>query len=286
MRKSINTIKKMRAEGKKITALTAYDYSTAQILDEAGLDIILVGDSLAMVALGHKTTHPVTVDEMLHHTKAVTRGAEKALIVADMPFMSYQHDLKDALVNAGRFIKEGGVQAVKIEGGSEYIISVVKRCTEAGIPVMAHLGFTPQALYTIGGYNVQGKTTALINTLVEQAIELQKAGAFSLVLEMVPEESARLITEKLNIPTLGIGGGRYCSGQILVTDDIIGKYGDFTPKFARKYADVASVMKEAVLNYKTDVQEGRFPDEAEVFHLEGEDKKFMELKKKFDEWHV
>lgn len=284
MRKTINSIKKLKTEGKKITALTAYDYSTAKIIEEVGIDIILVGDSLAMVALGHKTTHPVTVDEMIYHTKAVTRGAEKSLIVVDMPFMSYQHDLKDALVNAGRFIKEGGAQAIKLEGGSDYIISLVQRCTESGIPVMAHLGFTPQLLYTIGGYNIQGKRAELVNKITEQAVALEEAGAFALVLEMMPEESAQIITDKIRIPTLGIGGGRNCSGQILVTDDIIGKYGDFTPKFARRYADVGTITKEAVTNYKADVLEGRFPSEEEVFHLEGEDKEYFEQKKKFDQW--
>lgn len=269
---TLNTIRKRYAEGKKITALTAYDYSTAKTIDEAGIDIILVGDSLAMVALGYETTHCVTVDDMLYHTKAVTRAAKNSLVVADMPFMSYQADEKEAITNAGRFVKEAGASAVKIEGGYEHIDKVVKRCSEAGIPVMAHLGFTPQFLHTIGGYNVQGKNLETTEKILEQAARLQEAGAFALVLEMVPEESAKMITENLEIPTIGIGAGRYCSGQILVTDDIIGKYGDFTPKFARKYADISSIVKEAVLNYKNDVTEGSFPSDSEVFILNEDEK--------------
>ena len=262
---TINIIKKYKAEGQKIISLTAYDYSTAKVIDESGIDIILVGDSLAMVAQGLETTHPITVDEMIYHTKAVIRGAKRALIVADMPFMSYQADLKDALINAGRFIKEAGAHAVKLEGGNDHIITVVRRCTECGIAVMGHLGFTPQFLYTLGGYNVQGKTPEATSEIVRQAKELEKAGAFAIVLEMVPEEAAKIITDSLNIPTIGIGAGRHCSGQILVTDDIIGKYSDFTPKFARKYADVYSVIKNAVTSYKNDVINNNFPSGQEIF---------------------
>ena len=250
---TVNTIKKYKAEGKKITALTAYDYSTAKILDKSGIDIILVGDSLAMVALGHKTTHSITVEEMLHHTKAVSKGAKRPLIIADMPFMSYQADLKDALTNAGRFIKEANAEAVKIEGGYDHIITVTKRCTEAGIPVLGHLGFTPQFLHTIGGYNIQGKNLEAVEKILNQAIALEKAGVFGIVLEMIPEESAKIITENLTVPTIGIGAGRFCSGQILVTDDIIGKYENFTPKFARKYENIFLKIENAVTNYKNDV---------------------------------
>lgn len=273
---TINTIKNNKLENKKITALTAYDYSTAKIIDESGIDIILVGDSLAMVALGYETTHYVNMEEMLHHSKTVARGAKKALVIADMPFMSYQSDIKDALVNAGKFIKEAGVDAVKLEGGYDHIINVTKRCVESGIPVLGHLGFTPQFLLTLGGYKVQGKNMDALEKILEQAFELEKAGAFGLVLEMVPEECAKIITEKINIPTIGIGAGRYCSGQILVTDDITGKYGEFTPKFARKYADLASVVKNAVKSYKNDVQKGAFPSEDEIFKLDEEEKKRIE----------
>ncbi len=273
---TLNTIKKYRADNKKITALTAYDYSTARILDESGIDIILVGDSLAMVALGYETTHSVTVEDMLYHTKAVCKGVNRALIVADMPFMSYQADMKDALINAGRFIKEAGSHAVKLEGGYEHVVNVTKRCTESGIPVMSHLGFTPQFLFSIGGYNMQGKNREAMEKILEQALKLQSAGAFSLVLEMVPEECAKIITENLDIPTIGIGAGRYCSGQILVTDDITGKYRDFTPKFARKYADIGSIIKNAATSYRNDVEEGVFPSEAEIFNLDENEKKRLE----------
>ena len=282
---TINTIKKYKSEDRKITALTAYDYSTAKILDESGIDIILVGDSLAMVALGYETTHSVTMEDMIYHTKAVSRGVEKSMIVADMPFMSYQVDTKEALVNAGRFIKEAGAQAVKLEGGYDHIIDVIKKCTESGIPVLGHIGFTPQFLHSIGGYNIQGKTVELLEKLLEQALEIEKAGAFGIVLELMPEESARIITGNLKIPTIGIGAGRFCSGQVLVTDDILGKYKDFTPKFARKYADLTAVITEAVANYKEDVIKGDFPSETEIFNLKEEDKKSFEQKKKFEEWY-
>jgi 3-methyl-2-oxobutanoate hydroxymethyltransferase len=268
---TINTINKYKKEGRKITALTAYDYFTARILDEAGIDIVLVGDSLSMVALGHKTTHAVTVGEMIHHTKAVSRGVNNALILADMPFMSYQTDEIGAVNNAGRFIKEAGANAVKLEGGSDRLVNIVKYCVESGIPVCGHLGFTPQFLYTLGGYNVQGKNLESTKYILEQAKKLEEAGAFGVVIEMVPEESAKFITENLNIPTIGIGAGRFCSGQVLVIDDMLGKYQDFTPKFARKYADIASIANKAVSEYKEDVISGKFPAEAEIFHLNNEE---------------
>ncbi len=270
---TVNTLFKSKEEKKPIVCLTAYDYSTAKFMDEAGIDIILVGDSLAMTALGHETTHSVTMEEMLHHTKAVTRGAKNSLVVADMPFLSYQTDIKTAVYNAGRFIKEAGAKAVKLEGGSPYIAEVVSRCVDAGIPVLGHLGFTPQFLYTLGGYNIQGKNLESTEIILEQAKELQKAGAFGVVLEMVPEESTKLITENLDILTIGIGAGRYCSGQILVCDDILGKYSDFTPTFARKYADLQSVITNAFENYKNDVIKGKFPSGKEIFHLSDEETK-------------
>jgi len=274
---TLNKLLKYKKLGRKITALTAYDYSTAKVLDEIGIDFILVGDSLAMVALGHKNTLFITVDEMIHHTKAVTRGVKRALVIADMPFMSYQIDEKTALSNAGRFIKEAGANAVKIEGGSEHIINCVKRCVDAGIPVMGHLGFTPQFLQTLSGFAVQGKNSESAQKILEQAKALEKAGAFGIVLEMVPEESAKYITENLSIPTIGIGAGRHCSGQILVTDDILGKYQDFTPKFARKYAEIAEITKKAVSDYIEDVISEKFPSEQEIFQLdENERKKLYE----------
>lgn len=262
---TVNTIKNRKINGEKVTVLTAYDYSTAKILDESGIDIILVGDSLAMVAQGHDTTLPATVDEMIYHTKAVARGAKKAMIVSDMPFMSCQVDLKDALVNAGRFIKEAGAHAVKLEGGNAHIVEVAKRCVECGIPVLGHLGFTPQFLHAMGGYNVQGKSEEAAELIKNQALELERAGVFAVILEMVPERTAEGIGKNLAIPVIGIGAGRFCDGQVLVTDDIIGKFTDFTPKFARKYADVYSVIKKAVNDYKNDVISGNFPDEKEIF---------------------
>lgn len=269
---TVNTIQKFKKEGKPITSLTAYDYSTAKFLDEAGIDFILVGDSLAMVALGHESTLSLTVDEMLHHTKAVARGVKRALVVADLPFMSYQVSESEAVSNAGRFIKEANAGAIKLEGATELTINVVRRCVEAGIPVLGHLGFTPQFLHTIGGYNIQGKNVETTKKILEQAKALEEAGAFAVVLEMMPEESAKYITENLTIPTIGIGGGRYCSGQILVTDDLLGKYSDFTPKFARKYVDLASIIKDAFEKYKEDVITGIFPAEKEIFNLTAEEK--------------
>lgn len=268
---TVNTLLNYKCEGKKITALTAYDYSTAKILDESGIDCILVGDSLAMVAMGYENTLSVTVDEMLHYTKILTRAAKRALIIVDMPFMSYHTDEITALNNAGRFIKEAGAAAVKLEGGNNHIINCIKRMTECGIPVIGHLGFTPQFLHTIGGYNVQGKNFETTNKILEQAKLIENAGAFAIVLEMVPEEAAKYITDNLSIPTIGIGAGRYCSGQILVTDDILGKYQDFTPKFARKYADIASITKNAVSNYIDDVKSAKFPSEIEIFNLSQEE---------------
>lgn len=264
---TIKTINKYYKENKKITALTAYDYSGAKVLDEEGIDIVLVGDSLAMVALGYESTHCVTMDEMIHHSKAVKRGVINSLVVADMPFMSYQSDLAEAIKNAGRFIKEACVSAVKIEGASDHTVEVIKRCVESGIAVVGHLGFTPQFLHTIGGYNIQGKNLEATQQILEEAKKLQNAGVFAIVLEMVPEESAKFITENLNVPTIGIGAGRFCSGQILVTDDLIGKYSDFTPRFAKKYADIASILKQAVLSYKNDVINEQFPSEKEIFSL-------------------
>ena len=265
---TVNTLLKYKKENRKITALTAYDYSTAKFLDESGIDLILVGDSLGMVMLGYKNTLAVTMEDMLHHTKAVVNGVEKSLVVADMPFMSYQVDESSAVINAGRFIKEARAEAIKLEGGSKLVVDITKHCVESGIPVLSHLGFTPQFLNTLGGYNIQGKNNEAANKILEQAKSLEEAGAFGIVLEMVPEESAKYITDNLNIPTIGIGAGRYCSGQILVIDDILGKYPDFTPKFARKYADLASMIKQAVTSYKDDVISGNFPAQNEIFKNE------------------
>ena len=274
---NVNTFMKFKKENHKITFLTAYDYSTAKMLDDAGIDGILVGDSLAMVALGYEDTMKVTTEEMLIFTKAVARGVKSAFVVADMPFMSYHCSIEEGIKNAGEFIR-AGAKAVKIEGGSDYTAQLVKRLTESGIPVLAHLGFTPQFVNSFGGHYIQGKSAENTKKILEEARKMECAGAFAVVLEMVPEESAKYITDNLSIPTIGIGAGRYCSGQILVTDDIIGKYSDFTPKFVKKYTDIYTVIKSAVKEYINDVQTGTFPEEKHIFKLdETEGKKLYDI---------
>jgi len=271
---SVNTIQKLKNEGQKITSLTAYDYSTAKYLDEAGVDIVLVGDSLAMVALGYETTHAIGMEEMLVFTRAVAKGATRSLVAVDMPFMSYHTDVATAVKNAGEMIRVGA-RAVKIEGAGKYILEVIERCVQSGIPVIGHLGFTPQFLNTLGGYNIQGKSFGATLEILEQAKKLEKAGVFAIVLEMVPEESAKYITDNLTVPTIGIGAGRYCSGQILVSDDVFGKFSDFTPKFARKFGDLKSLIQESAKNYVEEVKNGSFPSEAEVFKLSEEELKHL-----------
>ena len=273
---SVNTLQKYKDNGEKFSMLTAYDYSTAKYFDEAGIDVLLVGDSLSMVILGYDSTTKVSMEEMTVFTKAVARGANRAFIVADLPFMSYHTSLESALTNAGSMIKNGA-NAVKIEGCSEHILNVVKRCTESGIPVMGHLGFTPQFLNTIGGYNIQGKSYDSTLAILEQAKKLEQAGAFSVVLEMVPEECARYISENLNIPTVSCGAGRYCTGQVLVSDDMLGKYSDFKPKFVRRYADMKSLILDAAKQYDFDVKNGKFPADDEVYTLPEDELKQLEL---------
>lgn len=273
---TVSTIMKYKKEDKKITMLTSYDCSTARYVDEAGIDTILVGDSLGMVVLGYDTTLKVTLDEMKIFTSAVARGAKRAMVIADMPFMSYHSSIEKATENAGELIR-AGAQAVKIEGGTDYIVEVTKHLNEMGIPVVAHLGFTPQYLNTIGGYSVQGKSFDCTVRILEQAKKLQNAGAFMLVLEMVPEESAKYITEQLEIPTIGIGAGRYTSGQVLVVDDILGKYGEFKPKFARKYADMKSEIFDVASRFRNDVENGLFPSDDEVFKLNDEQRAKLEF---------
>ena len=266
---TVSTILKKKNEGKKITMLTAYDCSTAKYVDEAGVDTILVGDSLGMVVLGYDSTLKVTMDEMKVFVGAVSRGARRAMVIADMPFMSYHCSIEKATENAGELMR-AGAQAVKIEGGTDYIVDLTRHLNNMGIPVCAHLGFTPQYLNTIGGYKVQGKSFDCTLRILEQAKKLEAAGAFMVVFEMVPEESAKYITEQLNIPTIGIGAGRYTSGQVLVVDDILGKYGEFKPKFARRYADLRAVIKDAASEYVADVEQGTFPSDDEVFKLDDE----------------
>lgn len=272
---TINTLLKRKKDGQKITMLTAYDFSTAKYFDEAGIDTILVGDSLGMVVLGYDSTHHVTMEEMKIFTSAVCRGAKSAFVVADMPFLSYQVSVEEALKNAGELIK-AGASAVKLEGGDDFIVNVVSRMHDTGIPVVAHLGFTPQYLHVLGGYRIQGKSMEAAEFILEQAKKLEKAGACALVLEMVPEEAAKYITENLNIPTIGIGAGRYTDGQVLVCDDILGKYSEMTPKFARKYSDLKTEITNAAKSYISDVTSGAFPAENEIFHLSEEEANKLE----------
>ena len=258
MRVTITEIKEMKQKKEKIPMLTAYDYVTAKIVDEVGVPLILVGDSLGMVMLGYESTIPVTMEEMLHHTKAVVRGTTNALIVGDMPFMTYQTRVSDALRNAARFIQEGGAQAVKLEGG-ENVAEVVRRLVDCGIPVMGHIGLTPQSIYQLGGYKVQGKTSEVAKKLLKDAQILEEAGAFAVVLECTPAALSKLITEKIGIPTIGIGAGPDCDGQVQVISDILGLYTDFVPKHAKQYARLAEVMKTAVTDYVTEVKSVSFP---------------------------
>ena len=254
-----------QSQSNKIVCLTAYDYPTARLLDEAGVDVVLVGDSLAMVALGHDSTLPVTLDEMLHHARAVRRGVRRALLVADMPFGSYHADTPESLRNAVRFVKEAGVEAVKVEGG-ERRLELIARLTEAEIPVMGHIGLTPQSVNALGGYRVQGKTTDSAEQLLRDARAVEAAGAFAVVLEAVPRELATQITRELRIPTIGIGAGPDCDGQILVVNDMLGLTFEPTPKFARQYANVGEIISKAVREYCADVRSGSFPSDAESYH--------------------
>ena len=258
MRVTITDIKAMKQKGEKIPMLTAYDYVTAKIVDEAGVPMILVGDSLGMVVLGYESTIPVTVDDMLHHTKAVARGAKRALIVGDMPFMSYHVSMADALHNATRFIQEAGAQAVKLEGG-EAVAGTVKRLVECGIPVMGHLGLTPQSINQLGGFKVQGRGLEGARRLLNDARILQEAGAFAIVLECTPASLSKLITQKVGIPTIGIGAGPDCDGQVQVISDLVGLYTDFVPKHARQYAKLAGQIQAAVSSYAADVKAVAFP---------------------------
>jgi len=253
------------SNSKKITCLTAYDYPTARLLDEAGVDVILVGDSLGMVVLGHENTLSVTVEEMLHHTRAVRRGTRRALVVADMPYGSYHTDLGESLHNAMRFVKEAGAEAVKVEGG-ERRLELISRLTEAEIPVMGHVGLTPQSVNTLGGYRVQGKTADAAEQLIRDARAVEAAGAFAVVLEAVPRELAAQISQELRIPTIGIGAGPDCDGQILVVHDLLGLTFGQTPKFARQYANVGQIISKAVREYCEDVRKGGFPSDAESYH--------------------
>lgn len=261
---TVRTIQKYKESNEKFSVLTAYDYSTAKYLDEAGIDIILIGDSLAMVALGYETTNSVGVDEMSIFTRAVAKGVKNAMVITDMPFLSYHTDIPTAVKNCGNMIKLGA-NGVKIEGYSNYILDIIKRLVDSGIPVMGHLGFTPQFLNTLGGYRIQGKTQKAADEILKQAKQLEKAGVFSIVLEMVPQDSAKYITKNLKVPTISCGAGKYCDAQVLVSDDIFGKFSDFKPKFARKYADMKNLILDCAKQFNEDVKSGKFPSDEEIF---------------------
>ena len=263
---TVNSLMKMKEEKNKITMLTAYDYSTAKIMDESGIDMILVGDSLGMVVLGYEDTLSVTMDDMVHHTAAVARGAKNAMVVGDMPFMSYQTSVYDAVLNAGRLMKEGRANAVKLEGGAT-VAPQIKAIVEAGIPVVAHLGLTPQALNALGGFRVQGKDEETAKKLLADAYAVQEAGACAVVLECVPAKLATLISEKLSIPTIGIGAGAGCDGQVLVYQDMLGMFDNFKPKFVKEFANVGKLMREGFEAYIKECKDGTFPAKEHTFAI-------------------
>lgn len=263
---TVPSIREMKARGEKISMLTAYDTPFARILDGAGVDILLVGDSVGSVVAGYPNTLPVTIDEMIYHTRAVVRGTKRALVVIDMPFMSYQISVEDAKRNAGRMIKESGAEAIKLEGGVA-VKQVIQAIVGIDMPVMGHIGLTPQSIHQMGGYKVQGKIEQQRRKLVEDALAVEEAGAFSLVLECIPAELGQEITEKLSIPTIGIGAGVHCDGQVLVIHDLLGLLGEFRPKFVKSYVDLREVISQAVDDYIKEVREGTFPTEEHSFHL-------------------
>jgi len=255
-----------KKEGRRITMLTAYDYPMARMIDEAGIDSILVGDSLGNVVLGYDSTIPVTMDDMIHHIKAVTRAVKRAMVVGDLPFLSYHLSREESVRNAGRILQEGGARAVKLEGGRE-VAEAIRAMVAAGIPVMGHLGLTPQSVNQMGGYRVQGRDEAAARRLIEDALAIQEAGVFAVVLECVPVPLAKLLTEKLEVPTIGIGAGPYCDGQVLVTHDMLGMYGGFSPKFAKRYVQLHEDISRALRAYREEVQEGGFPGPEHGFEM-------------------
>lgn len=267
MKNTVATIARMKKNGEKITMLTAYDYSTAKLVDQAGINSILVGDSLGMVMLGYPDSTRVTMEDMLHHVKAVVRGSENALVVADMPFMSYQTSVYDAVKNAGRFIQEGGAGCVKLEGGVS-VAEQIKAIVDAGIPVCGHIGLTPQSINAFGGFKVQGKTMETAKKIIEDAVAVEKAGAFMVVLEGIPKDLADIITNMLTIPTIGIGASNSCDGQVLVYQDMLGLYSDFTPKFVKKFDNLGERMVEAFKKYDEEVKNGTFPEECHTYKID------------------
>ena len=261
---TVRTLAKYKDNGEKFSVLTAYDFSTAKYLDNAGIDVILIGDSLAMTALGYEDTYSVGVEEMSIFTKAVAKGASRAMVVTDMPFMSYTIDIPSALTNIGNMVKNGA-NAVKLEGCNDYIEELIECTINMGVPVMGHIGFTPQSQNVIGGHIIQGKTEDSAYELLKQAKKLEKAGVFSIVLEMVPEEVAKHITENISVPTISCGAGRYCDGFVMVCDDLFGKFDAFTPKFARKYGDMKSLITDCAIKYIQDIKNKNYPNENEVY---------------------
>ncbi|OLD14810.1 MAG: 3-methyl-2-oxobutanoate hydroxymethyltransferase [Crenarchaeota archaeon 13_1_40CM_2_52_14] len=276
---TIADFSKMKAEGRRIVMVTSYDYPTSIIADDVGVDSILVGDSYGMVVLGYDTTIPVTVEELLPVCQAVKRGASHSLLIGDMPFLSFQISEEDAIGNAGRFIKEGRMEAVKIEGGKD-MAHIAKAVANTGIPVLGHIGLTPQTATLHGGYRIQGKNAHSGKELIEDAKSLEAAGVFGIVLEMITEEVARVITQTVSVPTIGIGSGRYCDGQILVLHDILGLYPRFVPKFAKRYTDLASTIKGAIGEYTSEVRHGTFPEEKHVFKMDDAERSKLDLRQK------
>lgn len=264
-----STVRQMKIEGRPITMLTAYDYPIAKMVDEAGIDLILVGDSLGNVVLGYDSTLPVTMEDMIHHVKAVCRGASRAMVVADMPFLSYQVSVEEAVRNAGRFLKETGAQSVKLEGGRE-VAGAVRAIVNAGIPVMGHLGLTPQSIHQLGGFKVQGKDESAAKKLIADAKALEEAGVYSIVLECVPKPLAKMLTDMLKVATIGIGAGPHCDGQVLVTHDLLGLYPGFTPKFVKKYVNLHENIEAVLKQYKLEVEERSFPGPEHCFGMSEE----------------
>lgn len=267
MKNTVATFKKAKENGEKLTMLTAYDYSTAKLMDEAGVNSILVGDSLGNVMLGYENTLSVTMEDMIHHIKAVKRGVKNALIVGDMPFMSYQVSTEQAVENAGRLIKEGGADVVKLEGGAD-VCEQIKAIVKATIPVCAHIGLTPQSINAFGGFKVQGKSIETAQKLIDDALAVEEAGAFAVVIEGVPAEIATIITEKLSIPTIGIGAGAGCDGQVLIYQDMLAMFSDFTPKFVKKYAEVGQIMSNAFETFIKEVKHGTFPQKEHTYEID------------------
>lgn len=266
MKNTVLTMQKQKEQGDKISMLTAYDYSTAKLMDQAGINSLLVGDSLGMVMLGYEDTLSVTMEDMIHHSRAVANGAQNALVVTDLPFMSYHISIPDAVANAGRLIKEGHAAAVKLEGG-EAFSETIQAITRASIPVMGHIGLTPQSIHAFGGFKVQGKTIEAAQKILQDALAVEKAGAFAIVLEAIPADLAALITKKLTIPTIGIGAGNQTDGQVLVYQDMLGMYGEMQPKFVKRYADLGAEMNSAIQYYKTEIQQEQFPAAEHTFSI-------------------